>query len=104
MRDPAGMRWSRLAGKTRDRQIKAAPEEMYRAAFAAKTRAELLEYAIALNENPPEPVGIFGIVRVMLLVAIEGDWILNLVRQHVDLNRQFQIIQRLHDSLIELRD
>src|SRR6516225_2426362 len=33
------------AGEARDRHVKAAPEEMYRAGFAEKARAELLEKA-----------------------------------------------------------
>ena len=77
---------------------------MHRTAFATKPRSEPLEDAVALHKNPPKPIGVFAVVRAVLLVFIERDRVFNLVRHVVDLDRQFQIIQRLHDSLIELRD
>src|SRR5262249_1818484 len=87
MRDPGGMRRSCPSGKPRQSKVEAAPEKMYRAAFATKARSELLEHAIALHQNPPESIGVFPIVRPVLFIFIERNRVLNLVRYHVDLDR-----------------
>src|SRR5207237_3117333 len=63
----AGMGRRGPAGKPGDRQIETAPEKMHRAAFTAKARAKFLKHAIRLGEHPPEPIGILGIIRSMLL-------------------------------------
>src|SRR6478672_5538678 len=41
-------------GKTRHGQIKAAPEEMYRAGLAYKARTENLEHVVHRNQRAPE--------------------------------------------------
>src|SRR6266852_4956326 len=80
MRDPARM-WRRgTSRKTRDRQIKTAPEKMHGTAFAAKTRTEFFKDTIGLREDTPKSVRIFRIVRSVLLVAVERNRLLNLVR------------------------
>src|SRR2546427_2850182 len=48
--------------KTRHRQIHGAPEEMYRAALTQKRRAELLEDAVRIQQDPPKILGVFPIV------------------------------------------
>src|ERR1700704_1791904 len=55
--------WRRTAGKARYRQIKAAPEEMYRTGFADKARTEDLEHVVYGDERAPEAARIFFIVR-----------------------------------------
>src|SRR5215469_17903293 len=102
MRNPTRMRGRWPSGETRHCEIKTAPEKMHWAAFTTETRAKFLENAIALHEHAPEPGCMFAVVRPVFFILIKRDRILNLVRRHVDLDRQLQIIQRLHDSLIEL--
>ena len=73
--------------KTRDREIKTPPEKMDRAALAAETRTEFLEYAIALRQHLPETIGVFWIVGPMLVVLLKRDRTLNFVRRRVDRDR-----------------
>ena len=84
MRHPAGMRRRRSPRKTRNGEIKAAPEKVHRTALATEARAEFFKYAIALHENAPEPICIFAIIRAVLFVAIKLDRILNLVGHSLD--------------------
>ena len=102
MRDSAGMRWRLPPGKPRDRQIEAAPEEMHRAAFATKSRTELLEHSIGLHQNTPKPIGVFPIVRPVLFIFIERDRVLNLVRYLVNRYRQMKLLESLHHSPIKI--
>src|SRR4030095_2957455 len=98
MRYPAGMRRCRSSGKACDRQIEAAPEKMHRTTFATKPRSELLEYAVALHQNAPEPISVFAVVGAVLFIFIKGDRVFHLVRKFVDGNRQKQLIESLHHS------
>src|SRR6266403_962342 len=84
MRNAAGMRRRGPAGKTRDGKIWRAPEKMDRTAFPAEARSKFFEDAVGLDQNAPESIGIFRVVRAMLLVAIERNRIRNLVCQFVD--------------------
>src|SRR6202011_5722353 len=103
MRNAAGMLRRGATGKTRDGKIRRAPEEMDWAAFSTEPRSKFLKYAIGLDQNAPESIGIFRIVRAMLIILVEGNWIGNLVRYDVDLDRQFQLVQRGHDRFVEIR-
>src|SRR4029078_5266061 len=102
MRDSARMRRGRPSGKSRHSQIEAAPKEMHRAAFATKTRSELLEHPIALHQNTPESISVFAIVRAVLFVFIERNRILNLVRHLVNRYRQTKLIESLHHCLVKV--
>src|SRR5262245_4651841 len=104
MRDAAGVWWCRSAGKTRHSQIEAAPEEMHRTAFSTKARSELLEHAIALDQNAPESIGVFPVVRAVLLVFIERNRILNLVRHFVNPYRQMKLVESLHHGTVKIRN
>src|ERR1700719_1152733 len=97
MRDAAGMLRRGPSGKTSDREIRRAPKKMDRTAFPAEPRSKFLKHAVDLDENAPKSVRIFRIIRAMLLILIERNRIRDLVRQGVDLDRQFQIVQRGHD-------
>src|SRR6267378_52577 len=77
---------------------------MHRARFSYEPSPELLEDCIAGNENPPEAVGVFGIVRGMYRVLIERDRVRNfnwhLPYFYLDPERG----QRFHELAIEVRD
>ena len=53
---------------------------MHRTAFAAKTRPEFLEHAIALHQHAPESIRVFAVIGTVFFVPIERDRVLNLVR------------------------
>src|SRR5882724_13533701 len=103
MRNASGMLRRGPAGKTRDGKIWRAPEKMDRTAFPAEARSKFFEDAVGLDQNTPESIGIFRVVRAMLLVAIERNRIRNLVRQYVDLDGEIELVQRGHDRLVEIR-
>ena len=93
MRNAARMRRRRPPGKTGHGQIEAAPEKMHRTAFAAKTRPELLEDAVALNKDAPEAIGILAVVRTVFFIFIKRDRVFDLVRHLVDGHRQTQFVE-----------
>ena len=57
-------------GKTRNCKIGRAPEKMDGTAFAAKTGTKILEDAVALQEDPPKPVPVFGIVGPVFVILV----------------------------------
>src|SRR5579863_1795079 len=58
------------AREARHRKIETAPEKMDRAGFADEAGAKFLENRLAANKNPPETIGVFGIVRGVLCILI----------------------------------
>ena len=64
IRHTAGMARRATAREARHREIETAPEEMHRACLAEKAGAELLEDAVAVDEDLQEaPDGVAGLVR-----------------------------------------
>src|ERR1700752_4290581 len=104
MRDSARMRRRRSPGKTGHCQIKATPEKVYRATFAAEARPEFLKHTIALDENAPEPICVLAVIRMVLFILLERDRVLDLVRHRVDGDGQLEISQCLHHCLVKFRD
>src|SRR5262249_16894110 len=104
MRDPAGMRRRRPSGKPRHRQIETPPEDTRPTALATKTRTELLKHEVALDKNAPKSIGIFAVVSAMLLIFVEGDRILDLVRHFVDRYRQMKLVETLHHGPVKIRN
>src|SRR5580704_7337576 len=97
--------WRRRSpGEAGHGKIEAAPKKVRRAAFATKARPKFFEHAISVNHSAPEAVGILRIVRAMFLVLVECDRVFDLVRDHVDLHPQLQLIQRSHHRFVEIRD
>ena len=77
---------SAAPGKSRHRQIRGTPEEVYGAALPDEASSKCLEDPVRLHENPPESVGILPIVRAVGLVLIESDRIGHLVRPLMDVH------------------
>src|SRR6185437_184932 len=77
-------RWCRTAGKTRDSQVKTAPEEMCRARFADEARAENVEHIVNRHQSAPEAPGIFLVVGGVYVVLIESNGIGDLHRHLPD--------------------
>ena len=68
------------AGKARDCMIKAAPPEMNGAHFADEARAKFFEDLVDLHQRLPESIRVFSIVRLVNLILIKANRILNLNR------------------------
>src|SRR5947209_20215186 len=102
MRDAAGMRRRWTPGKTRDGEIKTAPEKMHRTAFPAETRAEILKHAIGLQENTPKPIRMIAIIRAVRFIALKRNRLLDFVRRRVNGHRQLQFSQRLHHRAVKI--
>src|SRR5579871_929268 len=73
-----GSRRGTSARKASNRKIETAPEKMYRTVFADKAGAKLFEDFIGADQDPPEAVCIFWIIRGMLCVLVERDGLGNL--------------------------
>src|ERR1051325_196829 len=96
------MRRCRAAGKTRHSQIETAPKEMHWTTFPAKLRSKLLEQAVALHQNAPESIGVFPIVRAVLLIFIKRNRVCNLVRHFANRHRKIKFIEGLHHRPIKI--
>src|SRR6478672_7406229 len=83
--DPAG-RWCRAAGKARDREVEAAPEEVDRAYLADKARAEHLQDAVGLRQRLPKPLNHHRIILRMGSVLVERYGIRDFIRHGPDVD------------------
>ena len=92
------------AGKARDRQVEAAPEEMHRAAFADEARSERPEHPVRLQQNAPELLCVIGVIGRMRVVLAEADWRVDLVRQVVDADLDAQFGQNAHQLGVKCGD
>src|SRR6476469_588602 len=102
MRNPTRMRRRSPSGKSRDREVKASPEKMHRAAFADESRAKLLEDPIGLQENAPEAVRVLGIIRGMFPIQWKRSPVFDFVRRSRDFHLQVQVTQSTYQALVEL--
>jgi hypothetical protein len=66
-------------------------------------RAELLEDPVGLHQDAPEPVGVFAVIRSVCLVLVEADGIGHFVGFRVDVDRQAELVQLLHEARVERR-
>src|SRR5437868_11849990 len=77
---------------------------MHRAALAQKSRAELFEDAIALDQDAPKPLDVFGLVGSVVLVFIEWSGIVKLHRLTINLYFDSQGLQRRHVFRVKIGD
>src|SRR5579862_344024 len=92
------------AGKARNCEVEASPEEMHGTAFADESRAELLHHTVGLQQHLPKAPGVLGIVCRMRVVAVEIDCRLDLAGPRVDRDRNTEIIERRHYRAVEVGD
>src|SRR5512138_3731230 len=104
MRHASGMAWRRTAGKARNREVEAAPEEMHRARLAEKTGAELFEHTIAVDEDLLEALHGFGIIGRMRRVLRESCRVRQFVWHFVDDDVDSDVVQCRHDCCVEARN
>src|SRR3954453_5888324 len=97
-----GTLWRAPSRKTRHRQIETSPEEMYGTHLAEKSSTKFLEERVAVGQNPPKAMRVLGIVRCVLRVLFEWNWIGNLYRRRPDIHVDTHGAQRLHDFGIKL--
>src|ERR1700722_20157305 len=92
------------AGKTRDGEIKAAPEKMHGAGLADKTGAEFLEDFINRRQRSPETVDRRRVIAGMRLVLITGYRVRNLSWHSINVCLDAELAQTIHQLLIKARD
>src|SRR5208282_824945 len=95
---------SAAAGEARDGQVEASPEKMHWTIFADEAGAEFLEDDVAQNQNLPEAVGIFGIVRGVLRVGLEGNGVWDFDGHGPDFHFDAQGFEGGHEFRIEDSD
>src|ERR1700687_3209893 len=101
MRHAAGMARRAAAGKTRDREIKAAPEEMHRAGLAKEAGAELLEHPIGIDKNLKKAPHRVRVVGGWWVVLREADRLRKFVRHLVDRDMNAEFGEISHDSRVK---
>src|SRR5436309_1513584 len=77
---------------------------MHRAAFAYEARAKLLEHTLDLNEYAPEAIGVFGVIRSMLVIFRKGNRVLYFVGLRVYLNFNPDRAKCCHQLFVKVRD
>src|SRR6266404_9736619 len=101
MRDAAGMARRTAAGKTRHREIKAAPEEMHRAGLAEEAGAELLEHPIGIDKNLKKAPHRVRVVGGVLVILREAERLRQLVRHLVDHDVNAELGENSHNSRVK---
>ena len=97
--------WRRAAtGKACHCQVETAPEEIHRAALADERATRLVKYTIDLHQDAPQATHVFGIVAVMLRVAVEPDRLRQFRGQGMDLHRQTHCRQHRQQFVVEIGD
>src|SRR3954453_7272585 len=104
MGNAPGMFWRRTAGEPGHGEVETPPEKMDRAAFAAELGAELLEDPVALEQDAPETIGVFGVVGRIGFVLLKRDRRIDFVWCGVDPYRDIEHFEGLHDLPIESSD
>ncbi len=77
---------------------------MHRAVLAHEPRAELLQDAVALQEDLPEAVGVLRIVRGVLPVGAEWNGAGDLAGQFVEGHWHLEVGELLQESRVEVCD
>ena len=77
---------------------------MYGTAFAQKWRPEFFEDSIAIDQDAPETLDMRLIVRGMMLVLIEGSFVVEFVRRAMDADLYSKRPQGCHVFAIEVCD
>ena len=89
------------AGKSRDREIETAPEEMHGARLSKKRRAEIREDLVRTQQDAPEAVCEIGIVGTVRLILVERNRVWDFVRHRIDTQIQPEFTQRHEHRRIE---
>src|SRR5437764_4110326 len=104
MRHAAGMARRAASRETRYRQVKTAPEEMHWARLAEKAGAELLEDAVAVQEDLQEALHGVWIVGRMRGVPRKPDRVRQFIRHFVDRDGNAELGERGHRRGVEARN
>ena len=89
------------AVKARDRQVKAAPEEMHRAGLACETRAEFLKDPARLDQYAPEAIRILRIIGSMHLILFKRNRVRYLDRSGPDFDVNAETVESIHHLSIK---
>jgi hypothetical protein len=96
------MRRCRLAREERVREVQRAEVQLHRARLADEARPEHLEDPFDLDERQPEPTDCSRVVGGVHAVVGERDRTGDLDGHRPDLRGHLQLVQRLHDGVVEL--
>src|SRR5580700_1793432 len=88
----------------RHAQIEASPEKMYRTVLANESGPEFPEDVVTQNQDLPEAVRIFGIVRSMLRVAGKANRVWHLAWHGPDFHLYAERPQGRHELRIKIGD
>ncbi len=97
-------RWRGPARKARHGEVEAAPEEMHRADLPVERASGGGEHPFDVDQDPPHPARVFGIVRPVNRVFVKADWRGDLDRYRPDLHRQLHLVERANDVPVEIGD
>ena len=83
------------------RQVKTAPKEVYRAGFPSKWPAKGFHHPVHMEQNLPETMGIFRIIRRMFFILFKRNLLLHFHRNCPDLNTNPQRMQYCHKFAVK---
>src|SRR6266404_8697932 len=93
--------WRRSAGESSNREIEASPEKMYRTILSLKAGTEFLEHLVDPDQDAPEFVDRFRIIRCMNTVLLKGNRIGHLAWQGPDIHNHAKFGQRRHELFVK---
>src|SRR5579883_3432754 len=99
----AGPLRSTASRKPRHAEVKAAPEEMHRAAFADEARAKLLKYRAEAQKDSPESLHVLCVVRGVEGVLIKADRVRYFYGHRPDMRVNAHGSERGHEFLVKIR-
>src|SRR4028119_1181273 len=100
--NPTWMLWSTPPRKASHGEVKAAPKKVYRTAFTDKTRTERCHNPVCLHKNTPETLCVLRIVSGMLVILLEGDWLLYFLRYRPNPNFDVDRTQCTYNLLVKI--
>ena len=98
------MMWCGSPGEAGDRQVEAAPKEMYWARLAEKARSKMGERLVRREQHAPEASGVIAIVSDVQVVLIEGNGTSDLARHRRDPHIEPEFGHCIEQFGIELGD
>src|SRR5687767_1818360 len=98
------MAWSAPTRKSRDGEVRPAPEKVHGTALADESRAKFFEDSVRLHEDAPETVRVFRVVRSMTFILIERGGVGDLVGLGPDAHAKVELLHLRHEPGVKRRD
>ena len=74
---------------------------MDRAAFADKSRPEVVQHPIDLQKNAPESLGVLCVIGCVGIILPESNWVRDFVGHLVDAHGDAELARALHEIGVE---